>query len=71
MQTIPITRELLVELDKKKSYNEESYEQIIWRLLDDCMELSQSTQEKIRLAELDIKKGNVYSLAQVKKELKL
>ena len=45
--TIQISSDLLQELKIRKLYNKESYEEIIWDLLEDSMELSQETLTRI------------------------
>ncbi len=67
--TIQISKELLEELKKRKIHNKESYENIIWDLLEDTMELSKETRKNIKQAEEEIKKGKVHSLEEVEKQL--
>ena len=49
----------------------ESYEEIIWDLIDDRKALSDGTLRNIAEAEEDIKAGRVISHEQLKKELGL
>jgi len=69
--TIQISSDLLKKLKQRKMYNKESYEEVIWDLLEDTMELSEETKQNIKKAEADIKAGKVYTHEQVKKELGL
>lgn len=69
--TIQISKGLQDTLSKRKISDRETYEEIIWDLLEDTMELSEETKKEIALARKDVKNGNVYSLKQVKKELGL
>tara|TARA_Y100000310_G_C20612348_1_gene778695 strand:+ start:886 stop:1104 length:219 start_codon:yes stop_codon:yes gene_type:complete len=69
--TIQISEKLQGTLKMKKLYEKESYEEVIWDLLEDTMELSRQTKEDIKIAEKEINSGKVYTLNQVKKELKL
>lgn len=69
--TIQISKSLLEELKSRKSYSKESYEDIIWDLLEDTMELSEETLADIKIAEKEIAEGKVYTLEEVKKELGL
>ena len=69
--TIQISQELKKELDQKKFSKNETYEEIIWDLVEDNMELSEQAKKEIKEAREDIKKGKFYTLAQVKKELGL
>jgi predicted transcriptional regulator len=66
--TIQISNELLEELKKRKLYNKETYEEIIWDLLEDTMELSEETLKNIQQAEKEIKAGKTHSLEEVEKE---
>lgn len=66
--TIQISRDLLERLKAMKINEKESYENIIWDLMEDTMELSEETKNNIRQSEKDIKEGRVYSLEQIKKE---
>lgn len=67
--TIQISNELLNKLQNMKMYSKESYEEIIWDLLEDRMELSKETKKNILEARKNIEKGEVYSWEDVKKEL--
>lgn len=69
--TIQVSEELVEKLRKRKMYDKESYEDIIWDLLEDSMELSEETKRHIKESEEDIKKGRVVSLFDVKKKLGL
>lgn len=69
--TIQISTKLLEQLKSRKIYDKESYEEVIWDLLEDTMELSEETKRDIKQAEKDIKEGKVYTLEQVKKKLGL
>lgn len=67
--TIQISKDLLNELKKRKMYSKETYEEIIWDLLEDTMELSEQTKKNIKQAEEEIKKGKVHTLEEIEKEL--
>ena len=69
--TIQISDELHKLLSQKKLYVKETYEEVIWDLVEDSMELSDQALKEIREAELDIKEGRIYSHDEVKKELGL
>ncbi|MEA3430826.1 MAG: hypothetical protein U9R08_06125 [Nanoarchaeota archaeon] len=66
--TIQISENLQQTLTKRKLYDNETYEEVIWDMIDDTMEISEETKKEIAEARADIKKGMVYSLEQVKKE---
>lgn len=69
--TIQISQELQQELNKMKLFSRETYEEIIWNIIEDTKELSEQAKKDIKQAEADIKAGKVYSHEQVKKELEL
>tara|TARA_Y100000310_G_scaffold329333_1_gene398965 strand:+ start:1382 stop:1600 length:219 start_codon:yes stop_codon:yes gene_type:complete len=69
--TIQISTDLLEELKSRKMYAKESYEEIIWDLLEDTMELSEETKRHIKEAEADIKAGRTHTHQEVKKRLGL
>ena len=69
--TIQISEELQEKLAKKKMFDRETYEEVIWDLLEDTMELSEETKRDIEEARKDIKAGRVYTHEQIKKELGL
>ena len=52
-----------------KIHNKESYEDIIWDLIEDRLEFSEETKKNIAQAEKDFKEGKFKTLEQVKKEL--
>ena len=67
--TIQVSNKLAQELKNRKMYDKESYEEIIWDLIEDTVELSEETKRSIKQAEKDIKEGRVYTHEQIKKEL--
>ena len=69
--TIQISEKLQGELAKKKLFYKETYEEVIWDLMEDSMELSEEAKKHIAQAEKDIKEGRVYTHEQVKKRLGL
>ena len=69
--TIQISEELKKELSKKKFSDRETYESIIWGLLEDATELSKETKKELKEAREEIKSGKIYSLEQIKEELKI
>ena len=57
-----------------KMHNKESYEDIIWDLIEDRMELSKETKKSIAEYEEDVKKGRIkkfHKWEDVKKELNI
>ena len=69
--TIQVSNKLLERLKDRKMYGKESYEDIIWDLLEDSMELSEETKKRIVKAEKEIMEGKTVSLSEVKKKLGL
>ena len=69
--TIQISKELKKELSKKKFSDRETYESIIWDLIEDTMELNENTKKELQEAREEIKAGKIYTLGQIKKELKI
>lgn len=69
--TIQISKRLQKELLKRKLYEKETYEEIIWDMIEDSMELNDQTKKEIAEARAEIKAGKVHSLKKVKKELDL
>jgi len=69
--TIQVSKGLLETLKKRKLYDNESYEEVIWDMIEDTTELSEETKREIEEARVEVKKGKFYTLNQVKKELGL
>ena len=69
--TIQVSKELREELQNRKFSAKESYENVIWDLIEDTAELSDETKRDIAEARKEIKAGKTKSLSQIKKELGL
>jgi len=69
--TIQVSRDLLKKLKELKIGAMESYENVIWDLVEDRMELSEETKENIKIAEAEIARGDVIKWEDVKKELNI
>ena len=69
--TIQVSNKLLEELKNRKMYNKESYEEVIWDLVEDTLKLSEETKKDIEQSRAEIKAGKYKTLEQVKKELGL
>ena len=67
--TIQISKELQEELNKKKFFDRETYEEVIWDLMEDTMELSEQTKEEIAEARKEFKEGKSYTLKEIEKEV--
>ncbi|MCX6749912.1 MAG: hypothetical protein NTZ83_00475 [Candidatus Pacearchaeota archaeon] len=68
--TIQISKELLGKLALMKMHEKESYENVIWDLIEDRMEFSQETRANIEKSEGEIKAGKTISLEKIKKKCK-
>lgn len=69
--TIQISKELKDKLALRKKDSKDTYEGVIWDLLEDTMELSEETERAIKKARADYKKGIFFTEEEVKKELGL
>lgn len=69
--TIQISEDLQKELIKRKLYEQETYEDVIWSALEDSMELSEETKRDIAEAMEDVKAGRVRASEEVYRELGL
>ena len=69
--TIQVSEKLKEKLEKRKLHDSESYEDIIWDLLEDSMELSEETKKNILQSQKELRGGKGKTLEQVRKELGL
>ena len=69
--TIQISKGLQKELLRKKLFTKETYEEVIWDLIEDTKELNEQTKKEIAQSRKEIKAGKTHSLTKVKKELDL
>ena len=69
--SIQISEELKKVLSKKKLSERETYENIIWNLLEDNLELNEQTKKELEESRKEIKEGKIITLAQLKKELNI
>ena len=69
--TIQISEELKEKLALRKQSHKDCYEDIIWDLLEDTLELSEQTKRDIEIARKEFAEGKFISHSQLKKELKL
>ena len=69
--SIQISEKLQNELVKRKFFDKETYEEVIWDLIEDAQELSEETKKELEEARAEIKAGKYHTLAEVKKELGL
>ena len=69
--TIQISEDLKYELQKRKLRVRETYEDVIWNLIDDTMELSEETLKDIEISLKEYKEGKFVTHEQLMKELGL
>ena len=69
--SIQISKRLQRELLKRKFFVKETYEEVIWDMIEDNEELNAQTKKELAEARAEVKAGKVHSLAKVKKELGL
>ena len=69
--TIQISENLVNTLKQRKQYEKESYEEVIWNLVEDSQELNAETKKELEQARAEIKAGKFYTHEQVKKKLGL
>ena len=69
--TIQVSEKLQKELTKRKMYDKETYEEVIWNLVEDTLELDEDTKKEIAQARQEIKEGKYHTMEEVKKELGL
>jgi len=67
--TIQVSEELAKELKGRKLFDKESYEEIIWDLIEDTQELSEETKKDIEEARSETARGEYVTLEEAKKEL--
>ena len=67
--TIQVSKQLVNTLKKRRQYEKESYEEVIWNLVEDTMEVNEQTKKEIEQARADIKAGKSHTHEQVKKKL--
>lgn len=69
--TIQISSGLQEELNKMKLYNRETYEEVIWNMIEDTKELSEQTKKDIATARKEISEGTYTTLSDLKKKYNL
>ena len=69
--TIQISSKLQAELAKRKIYAKETYEEVIWDILEDTMELSHETKRNISKVQKEFNEGKFKTFEEVVKELNL
>lgn len=67
--TIQVSEELKEMLGGRKLMHGETYEDVIWGLLEDTMELSEQAKKGIAQSLEDVKAGRVYTLEEVERRM--
>ena len=67
--TIQISNNLQGELSKRKLFDRETYEEVIWNLMEDTMELNEQTKKEIEQARAEIRNHKHVKLDEAKKRL--
>jgi len=67
--SIQISRELMKKLKMMKMSEKESYENIIWDLLEDKMEFNENTILNIEKSKKEIREGKTISLEEIKNKI--
>ena len=67
--TIQVSQRLQKELSRKKFSESETYEDVIWDIIEDTEELSEETKKELAMARADVHAGRVHTLAEVKRKL--
>ena len=65
--TIQVTETLQKELSKKKIYEKETYEEVIWDLIEDSKEITEETKRDLQRARNDFRQGRFSTIKQVKR----
>ncbi|MBT4135491.1 hypothetical protein HOD75_03595 [archaeon] len=67
--TIQVSDKLIEKMRNMKIHEKESYEELIWDLIEDRMELSDETKQNIKISEKEIKEGKTISFEEIKNRL--
>ena len=67
--TIQVSEHLRIELQKRKIVERETYEEVIWNMMEDLMEVNEETKKDLEEARADFKAGRYYTHEEVKKKL--
>ena len=66
--TIQISQDLQQELNKMKLFSRETYEEVIWNVIEDTKELSEQTKKNIAKSRKEISEGKFITLSNLKKK---
>jgi predicted transcriptional regulator len=71
VSTIQVSERLKDKLAIRKASSKDTYEEVIWDLLEDTMELNEQTKKEIIIARKEFNDGKFVTHAQLKKDLSL
>jgi hypothetical protein len=63
--TIQISNDLQDELSRMKLYSRETYEEVIWNIIEDTKELSIETKKEMEISRKEIKEGKFSTLFEL------
>ena len=69
--TIQISQDLQQELNNMKLFSRETYEEVIWNIIEDTKELSEQTKRDIAKSRKEIAEGKFVTLSELKKKYNL
>jgi len=70
MVTIQISHELKYVLNRRKMAKNETYEEVIWNLIEDTTEISEETKKELAESRAEIKKRlKLSSIGEIKRKL--
>jgi hypothetical protein len=69
--TIQISSDLQGELSKRKIFDRETYEEVIWALVEDTKELSKETKNDMAESRKEFKEGKFSTLEEVEQRIGL
>ncbi len=67
MPMIQISDKLKKELDKRKVLND-SYETVLWDLINDTEEISEDLIKRLEISKKQIEEGKIHSFEEIKKK---
>ena len=69
--TIQVSNALKAELTALKLYERETYDEVLWNLIEDSRELSREALALLAEAEADVAAGRLVSLDELARDLDL
>ena len=69
LSSIQVSKELVDELRIRKLFGKESYEDVIWSMIEDTEDLNEDTKKEIIAARSELQKGECVTLGEAKNRL--